>query len=362
MAAPPPASSGRTTTTTTAAVLQPTTTSMTTNAVQRHTYTTVHTPDHTDFFHDRSLPLSAAAAGRLPIPRHDAVPSTSNKVVQQGAASGSHSGDRDINAKSESGHSGARGILASSSSSASSAPYPSSPLSPLTPTSSSRGVNAAFSGDSARGRGSYWLSTSASDHELGDGDKHMDLDQRGDEDDDEAGFGQRRLEPSSSLRSSAEDTLCGSSSSLSQKAKGGLLVGEDDSGDEDYEGDYHYRHHQHPHHQRRHSKYVRALCAIHSNVVDFFKRNTGLLLVTASQVFLSLMNVAVKKLNGIDPPVPTLEVRYLLYSSRIGLLLMSSHLICYLFCSLLLCEWYVFFLPSPSLVVPSAHLAMHHHQ
>jgi hypothetical protein len=36
--------------------------------------------------------------------------------------------------------------------------------------------------------------------------------------------------------------------------------------------------------------------------------NTGLLLVAASQAFLSLVNVAVKKLNGIDPPVPTLEV------------------------------------------------------
>jgi hypothetical protein len=38
------------------------------------------------------------------------------------------------------------------------------------------------------------------------------------------------------------------------------------------------------------------------------KNNTGLLLIAASQAFFSLMNVAVKKLNGIDPPVSTLEV------------------------------------------------------
>jgi hypothetical protein len=36
--------------------------------------------------------------------------------------------------------------------------------------------------------------------------------------------------------------------------------------------------------------------------------NTGLLLVTGSQAFFALMNVAVKKLNGLDPPVPALEV------------------------------------------------------
>ncbi|KAF4621973.1 hypothetical protein D9613_009250 [Agrocybe pediades] len=46
----------------------------------------------------------------------------------------------------------------------------------------------------------------------------------------------------------------------------------------------------------------------HRNVVDLSKRNTGLLLVAASQAFFSLMNVAVKKLNSIDPPVPTLEL------------------------------------------------------
>ena len=44
---------------------------------------------------------------------------------------------------------------------------------------------------------------------------------------------------------------------------------------------------------------------------DTVRNNTGLLLVASSQAFFSLMNVAVKKLNGIDPPVSTLEVRAL---------------------------------------------------
>ncbi len=39
------------------------------------------------------------------------------------------------------------------------------------------------------------------------------------------------------------------------------------------------------------------------------ENNTGMLLVAASQAFFSLMNVAVKKLNTIDPPVPAFEVR-----------------------------------------------------
>lgn len=45
-----------------------------------------------------------------------------------------------------------------------------------------------------------------------------------------------------------------------------------------------------------------------SGVKGFVANNAGLLLVAASQGFFSLMNVAVKKLNSIDPPVPTLEV------------------------------------------------------
>lgn len=41
---------------------------------------------------------------------------------------------------------------------------------------------------------------------------------------------------------------------------------------------------------------------------DLYARNTGLLLVLPSQLFFSLMNVAVKKLNNIDPPVSALQV------------------------------------------------------
>ena len=41
---------------------------------------------------------------------------------------------------------------------------------------------------------------------------------------------------------------------------------------------------------------------------DVWQMNTGLLLVVASQAFFSLMNVSVKVLNSIDPPVTVLEV------------------------------------------------------
>jgi hypothetical protein len=44
-------------------------------------------------------------------------------------------------------------------------------------------------------------------------------------------------------------------------------------------------------------------------VKDAYRRNVGLLLVVGSQMFFSLMNVAVKKLNSIDPPVSALQVR-----------------------------------------------------
>ncbi|KAK1225667.1 hypothetical protein PQX77_011381 [Marasmius sp. AFHP31] len=43
-------------------------------------------------------------------------------------------------------------------------------------------------------------------------------------------------------------------------------------------------------------------------ITTFYNENYGLLLVIASQGCLSLVNVAVKKLNGIDPPVPILEL------------------------------------------------------
>ncbi|KAF8647966.1 hypothetical protein AX16_006428 [Volvariella volvacea WC 439] len=44
------------------------------------------------------------------------------------------------------------------------------------------------------------------------------------------------------------------------------------------------------------------------SVRDVVTNNTGLLLIMASQAFFSLMNVAVKTLNSIDPPVSTLQL------------------------------------------------------
>ena len=46
---------------------------------------------------------------------------------------------------------------------------------------------------------------------------------------------------------------------------------------------------------------------------DVMQRNTGLLLFIASQLFVTLMNLTVKMLNTIDPPVTTLEVCFLSY-------------------------------------------------
>ena len=53
--------------------------------------------------------------------------------------------------------------------------------------------------------------------------------------------------------------------------------------------------------------------ALQVRVREVLDSNTGLLLVAASQAFLSLVNVAVKKLDGIDPPVPTLEVCFFIF-------------------------------------------------
>ena len=50
---------------------------------------------------------------------------------------------------------------------------------------------------------------------------------------------------------------------------------------------------------------------IHSwlaSVKDVVKKNTGLLLAIASQAFFTFMNLAVKILNTIDPPITALEV------------------------------------------------------
>ena len=47
---------------------------------------------------------------------------------------------------------------------------------------------------------------------------------------------------------------------------------------------------------------------------EIVQRNTGLLLFIASQAFLTFMNLAVKILNTIDPPITALEVCLLSYS------------------------------------------------
>ena len=43
------------------------------------------------------------------------------------------------------------------------------------------------------------------------------------------------------------------------------------------------------------------------------KNNSGMFLVASSQAFFSLMNVAVKKLNSLDTPVPAFEVSVILF-------------------------------------------------
>ncbi len=45
-----------------------------------------------------------------------------------------------------------------------------------------------------------------------------------------------------------------------------------------------------------------------SRTKDIVQSNIGLLLIVASQAFMSFINVSVKKLNSLDTPVPTLEV------------------------------------------------------
>lgn len=57
------------------------------------------------------------------------------------------------------------------------------------------------------------------------------------------------------------------------------------------------------------SKKKSQLGFVTRRAVDEVQNNAGLLLVAASQAFFSMMNVAVKKLNGLDPPVPAFEVR-----------------------------------------------------
>jgi hypothetical protein len=55
---------------------------------------------------------------------------------------------------------------------------------------------------------------------------------------------------------------------------------------------------------------------------EIVARNTGLLLVAASQLFVAIVNMAVKVLDMIDPPVPALEVFLrLTFSSAVDRLL-----------------------------------------
>lgn len=46
----------------------------------------------------------------------------------------------------------------------------------------------------------------------------------------------------------------------------------------------------------------------HSSLETIFEDNAGILLIMVAQLFFALVNVAVKTLNGIDPPVDTLQV------------------------------------------------------
>lgn len=53
----------------------------------------------------------------------------------------------------------------------------------------------------------------------------------------------------------------------------------------------------------------RGYCGtIQGSVVECVHNNLGLLLVMLSQMFISFMNVTVKVLNQLEPPVPALEL------------------------------------------------------
>lgn len=43
-------------------------------------------------------------------------------------------------------------------------------------------------------------------------------------------------------------------------------------------------------------------------VIELYHNNLGLIFIATSQLFMTFMNIAVKILNGLDNPVPTLEV------------------------------------------------------
>lgn len=46
---------------------------------------------------------------------------------------------------------------------------------------------------------------------------------------------------------------------------------------------------------------------------ELYENNTGLLLITLSQFCSSCMNISVKALNGLDPPVPPFEVKCMVF-------------------------------------------------
>ncbi|KAF5375941.1 hypothetical protein D9615_008272 [Tricholomella constricta] len=69
-------------------------------------------------------------------------------------------------------------------------------------------------------------------------------------------------------------------------------------------------------------------------VEGIVKNNVGLLLVMSAQAFFSLMNVAVKKLNSIDPPVSTFE----LIAVRMGITYLCSMI--YMLCTKVPDPWF----------------------
>ena len=81
---------------------------------------------------------------------------------------------------------------------------------------------------------------------------------------------------------------------------------------------------------------------------DIVKRNTGLLLITVSQLFFSLLNVAVKKSKSLDPPISTMQVcyinpvDYLCSSSSFSVnKLIAIRMVCFIF-SLLIVNLHVY--------------------
>src|SRR5712692_3771049 len=81
------------------------------------------------------------------------------------------------------------------------------------------------------------------------------------------------------------------------------LADQDDSETSPLLGTYHPHALQSP---RSHSEWWHST---RSSVSTFFDKNAGLCLITASEFFFSAMNISVKWLNGLDEPIPILEVR-----------------------------------------------------